>query len=181
MALDTQLFLKLNGAIPAWLGFIFLGVTYAGSVYGLSVWLAIIAAMSRSQRWLGLRYVASALVTVAIINQILKHVIGRPRPWRVLAAAHTYGPLEHDFSFPSAHATATFALAVAVALWWPRARWPALVAAVLVSFSRIAIGMHYPGDVLGGAVLGAVTSFCLFPWFARRAEDNSVSKNSTKG
>ena len=59
-------------------------------------------------------------------------------------------------SFPSGHATTTFAAAAAIAVLMPKFRWPALALASLVGFSRIYLGVHFTLDVLTGALLGTI-------------------------
>jgi membrane-associated phospholipid phosphatase len=166
--LDTPLFRTINEALPEWLGYLFLGVTYLGSLPAVALWFGLIAVSVRKDRWLAMGYVTATVALAMLANRLLKNAVGRLRPWLVLASVHSYGPLERDFSFPSGHSTVSFALAVAVALWWPRARWPALALAAAVAFSRVVIGMHYPGDVIGGAVLGLIAAAGLFSWFDRR-------------
>lgn len=78
------------------------------------------------------------------VDFILKPLIGRPRPTEILT----------DFSFPSGHATIAWAMAIVLSRYEPRWRWMFYVLAVLISLSRMYLGVHYPLDVLGGAVLG---------------------------
>jgi membrane-associated phospholipid phosphatase len=73
--------------------------------------------------------------------------VSEPLPEPIVEAPATY-------SFPSGHATVSFACATVLALAVPRLRVPLIVLAVLISFSRVYVGVHYPGDVLAGAVLG---------------------------
>jgi undecaprenyl-diphosphatase len=101
---------------------------------------------------------ASALIAAAValaVNQVIAHLWDRPRPFtehpgltHVLAARTT------DPSFPSDHAAAAFAIAFAVLVFSRRAGIAFLVGAALIGISRIALGMHYPSDVLAGALVG---------------------------
>ena len=95
--------------------------------------------------WLG-------IPVAALVCYILKHLVHRPRPFIVYPELGL--PPSHDFSFPSGHATLAFALAAALSVRWPKGRlgWYALATGVAVS--RVALGAHWPTDVLGGAVLG---------------------------
>jgi undecaprenyl-diphosphatase len=67
--------------------------------------------------------------------------------------------MPRSYSFPSGHAASTFGAAVSVSRMWPqtRALWWAL--AVLIGYSRIYLGHHYPLDVIGGALLGVAIAF----------------------
>jgi undecaprenyl-diphosphatase len=118
---------------------------------------------------------ASALTAAAValaVNQVVSHLWARPRPFadhpdltHVLAARTT------DPSFPSDHAAAAFAIAFAVLAFSRRAGALFLVGATAIGLSRIALGMHYPSDVLAGALVGfgAATLVTTLgrPWLAR--------------
>lgn len=67
-----------------------------------------------------------------------------------------------DPSFPSDHATAAFAIAVAITLRSRRAGYLALAMATILAVARVAVGIHYPGDVLGGALLGTLSALFFY-------------------
>ena len=104
---------------------------------------------------------AVAILFAESISAALKVGIERDRP-----------PLSHPvpkpllespstYSFPSGHATVSFACATVLALAVPRLRVPVFVLAALISFSRVYVGVHYPFDVLAGAVLGVGIAIAL--------------------
>jgi len=104
----------------------------------------------------------SALLALGIA-QILNHLWARPRPYVAHPGdAHLFVPATHDTSFPSDHATAAFAIAVAILLRHRKAGWIALGLAALLSVARVAVGTHYPVDVLAGAAVG--TAAALIMW-----------------
>lgn len=101
--------------------------------------------------------------------QIIGSLWDRPRPYEAHPGdAHLLLAPSPDPSFPSDHATAAFAIAVAIFLRHRKAGTVALLLATLVSISRVALGTHYPSDVLGGAVLGAVAALVLWAPPVRR-------------
>jgi undecaprenyl-diphosphatase len=104
----------------------------------------------------------SALLALGVA-QVIGHLWDRPRPFEAHPAhAHLMLPISTDPSFPSDHATAAFAIAVAILLRHRKAGVLALVLATIVSVSRVALGTHYPSDVIGGALLGASCALVLW-------------------
>jgi len=104
---------------------------------------------------------------VAVVANIVKHVIGRPRPKFMHAGNLELSPAGGSGwdSFPSGHAAAAIAVATVLAAKFPRARWPILAAAVAIAASRIFRGSHYLTDVVGGAALGCVMgAIAVHPW-----------------
>ena len=97
------------------------------------------------------------------VAQVISHLWERPRPYLAHpASAHLFIAPSHDGSFPSDHATASFAIAVAIFLRHRKVGAVALAMATVVSVARVAVGTHYPGDVLAGAVLGSASALLLW-------------------
>jgi undecaprenyl-diphosphatase len=96
--------------------------------------------------------VAIADLAASVAANVLQRLFERRRPdvSRLLA-------LPHSHSFPSGHASTSFACATVLALLEPRLRVPALLLAAAVAFSRLYVGVHYPTDVIAGAALGTAT------------------------
>lgn len=97
------------------------------------------------------------------IAQIVARLVDRPRPFvSDPSGIHLFARHVADAGFPSDHATAAFAIAVAVALRDRRWGAVALVAATALAAGRVGIGVHYPSDVLAGAALGALAALALW-------------------
>ncbi len=100
------------------------------------------------------------VVAVALSDQItcsvLKPLVARVRPSNALpeGAFRLLVGKSSAFSFPSAHAANSAAVATVVSWRWPRFAALAFALAALIAYSRVYVGLHYPGDVVGGAVLG---------------------------
>ncbi len=120
-----------------------------------AVWVALGVALAlldpeRRESWL----ICAALGPVAIVlNYGIKLAVRRPRP--VLEGLPPLGGAPSSLSFPSAHALSSFAVATAMVRVDP-ATAGALVVALALSLGRPYLGMHYPSDVLAGAVLGVL-------------------------
>jgi membrane-associated phospholipid phosphatase len=89
------------------------------------------------------------------ICRMLKEVVARPRPFLTLSDVHVLIGKGGSFSMPSSHAANWFAAVMVAAVYYRRSLWFMLPAACLVSYSRVYNGVHYPSDVLVGAVVGA--------------------------
>lgn len=123
----------------------------AGNNGAVWVVLGVVLALldpSRREAWL----ICAALGPIAIgINYGVKLLVKRPRP--VLEGLPSLGGAPSSLSFPSAHATSSFAVATAMVRVDP-ATASVLVVALALSLGRPYLGMHYPSDVLAGALLG---------------------------
>jgi len=104
----------------------------------------------------------SAMLALAVAH-LITDVWARPRPYDVHPGdAHLFIPASHDPSFPSDHATAAFAIAVALLLRHRKAGLLALGLATVLAVARVAVGTHYPADVVAGAVLGTAAALILW-------------------
>jgi undecaprenyl-diphosphatase len=96
------------------------------------------------------------------VAQVMSRIVDRPRPFVAHPhAVHLFSPHAADPGFPSDHATAAFAIAVALLLRSRRWGALALAAATILAVTRVAMGIHYPTDVLAGAVVGALSALIL--------------------
>lgn len=116
----------------------------------LGLALAIVDSGNR-ESWL----ICAALGPVAIaLNFAIKAIAKRPRP--VLEGLPPLGGAPSSLSFPSAHATSSFAVATAMTRVEPLVGALAFLLALALALGRPYLGMHYPSDVLAGAVLGVL-------------------------
>ena len=143
-----------------WLNPVFEALSWVGG-QGL-VWLAIAAVLAVWWRrpWLFFQ-VAVADFTGQLISYGLKQAIGRERPNDVYTTPNQLVRAPHDGSFPSGHATVSFACATLLAFYAPRGAPAFFLLAAAIAWSRVYVGVHYPLDVLGGAVLGALLAMAL--------------------
>ncbi len=94
----------------------------------------------------------------AAVTNLLKHLVGRPRPRMTHGGTFEIGPSWASGldSFPSGHASASFAVATIVAAHVPALAWPAYTLAGCVAVSRIVRGSHFPTDVMAGTLVGCL-------------------------
>jgi undecaprenyl-diphosphatase len=102
---------------------------------------------------------ALAVTTAALLVTVLKDIVERARPPVADPTLEPIGIVPASTSFPSGHAATAFAAAVAVALVYPRLGRPLLLLAVVISLSRVYLGVHYVLDVAAGTLLGIAVGF----------------------
>lgn len=102
------------------------------------------------------------LLSETMSTLVVKKLIGRIRPCHVHEWVHLVGYCPKSPSFTSTHATNIFAAATFLSFFFQRWRIPMLAVALLVGYSRIYKGVHYPFDILGGAILGVGCAWAVF-------------------
>ena len=121
-----------------------------------------------------LAVLAAILVATLLGDDLLKPLVGRLRPPRDHLGLTAIVTLPLGPSFPSGHATQSFAVATCLGLLAPRLRTGALALATLIALSRVYLGVHFPSDVLAGALLGALVG-----WGVARVAQASSPGGST--
>lgn len=168
-SLDLSLFQLINSVLThPWLDlfFPFLTDILKNKIFvGLSL-LLLIVWISRKEPIQRLVFVLGTAVLTSLADSVagfIKPFFGRPRPFQtdlgfdVILRVPEVGSL----SFPSGHATDAFFFATFMALHFPRTRLIVFPFAIMVAYSRVYCGVHYPTDVLAGAVLGSCLAIIL--------------------
>lgn len=143
-----------------WLNPIVLSLTKLGDAG--TVWIVLTALLLL---WKKYRKTGSAMATALLLgylatNLLLKNLVMRPRPFDAIPQLQALIPAG-GWSFPSGHSTSSMAAGVVMFCQLPRrAGVPALVLAILICLSRLYIGVHYPTDVLCGALIGVIMGLC---------------------
>jgi undecaprenyl-diphosphatase len=135
------------------------------------LWLGVglaLGAKKGAPRRAAVRGVGSLLVSSALVNVVLKPLFGRVRPDAVVPGRRALDRRLDTLSFPSGHSASAAAFATGVALESPWAG--ALVAPVAlgVGYSRVHVGVHYPGDVLAGMAVGGAVAAATRHWWPVR-------------
>ena len=132
------------------------------------MWIALSLAMLcfRKTRKAGALALCAMALGMVVTNLTIKPLVSRPRPWLVVEGLGHIVEENDPNSFPSGHICAAFAAGM---IWlrtlpWRWGKITAVVLAALMGLSRLYVGVHYPSDVLAGAIIGALCA-----WAAWRA------------
>jgi undecaprenyl-diphosphatase len=151
--------------------------------------LLAVLAKGNTQTRLGILFAILAVVVAdQLVSSGIKPLFARPRPFHEIEGTRKLVGA-FDTSFPSAHAANTFAAGTFLALRFRRMRPWILAIPLAVSYSRVYVGVHYPLDVLVGAVVGAGIGFGFYalervaqmrlqPWITRRKPDAASPEDS---
>jgi undecaprenyl-diphosphatase len=139
---------------------VFEGLSYAGRL-GL-VWMVIALGLALVWRRWGVLVLTVLAVAVAdLASRGLKDLFDVERPSDRYASPKPLVTAPHDAAFPSGHAATSFAAATILTSFVPRFAPLWFLLALAIGFSRIYVGVHYPLDIVGGAVLGVVIATAL--------------------
>lgn len=120
--------------------------------------LGVILLFFKKTRRAGLCVLAALLINAVVVNLCIKPLVSRIRPFDIKAGIELILLPPTDYSFPSGHTSASFAAAMSV--WFYNRKWGifALVVASLIGFSRLYLYVHYPTDVVCGALFGVAAA-----------------------
>jgi undecaprenyl-diphosphatase len=130
-----------------------------------------------------LQFLFFAVLTPALVGEVLKWAVGRGRPFvggeaNAFNFQHFVGS-EAFASFPSGHANSAFALAFAVSALWPQTRFVMLIYALIICATRLVLLAHHPSDVVGGAMVGVIGAMVVRYWFAARRLGFAIERDGT--
>lgn len=127
------------------------------------IWIILMSILFMTKKYRKIACVAalSFLLSRLIGVQILKPLIQRPRPFEDLTHLSIYISKPTSYSFPSGHAISSFATAWVVVNMIEHSIYKTLliIFAILIALSRVYLLVHYPSDILGGAVLGIIFAY----------------------
>lgn len=138
------------------LDYFFIAITSLSNKGILWIVLAVVLLCFKKTRKTGICLGVALILGEIFGNIILKNIFARPRPYTVNAEANVIIEKLSSYSFPSGHTRCAVESAVAIFANNKKWGWAAIAIAALTAFSRLYLYMHYPTDVLGGAILGII-------------------------
>jgi undecaprenyl-diphosphatase len=178
-SVDRALMNWLRAVDTPWLDAAMTWISASGGAGMIWLILAVCAFVRPQDRAAAWRVLLTIALAYTLVDGIVKPLVARPRPRlaavtsresptsaspterspRALAPKRTLPPMPRSYSFPSGHAASTFGAAVTVSRMWPQTRVIWWTLALLIGYSRVYLGHHYPLDVIGGAVFGIGLAF----------------------
>lgn len=174
-------------SLPGWVHDVFQIVTEIGRLHWVLIPSGVTLLIVVCGNWGGLTrtlriawaeigaltaFVFVAASAAAIVTNVLKLLVGRGRPVGFEDNGWLYfDTLTVDYSyasFPSGHSTTAGAAMTAAALIFPRYRLPIIFAGLLIAFSRVVVGAHFPSDTIAGLAVGIAVSYVLARFLLRR-------------
>lgn len=133
----------------------------------VAIWLALLIRGGKRGRTAALLFIPLLIISDQLNSSVIKSLFARVRPCHVLLPTdlHLLVDCGGGFSFPSSHAVNNFGIATMFSYFYPRAKIALFFFASMVAISRVFVGVHYPSDVIGGAIIGVcVAAFVLWTW-----------------
>lgn len=182
-AMDLALFRWANGvAVSPALDPVMVTVTDARVWKVLLLGLVLVLILRRDRRSLfaALALVLSVALSDSVASHVLKPLVGRLRPCHALEGVRLLVHCGGRNGFPSNHAANAAAAAAALGFFFPRTLWLTVPLALLVAWSRVYVGVHYPGDVGAGLLLGLLAGG-VTGWFLSRRVAPRLAENAFVG
>lgn len=134
-------------------------ITAMGDAGIIWIAMALVLLVVPKTRKYGLMVALSLLIESVLCNLMIKPLVARVRPFDVNTAVELLVTRPRDYSFPSGHTGASFAAAASLFFGKAKGWIPVTVVAILIGFSRLYLYVHYPTDVLAGAILGVISGY----------------------
>ena len=170
MTFDQMILLFIQDSIRCdWLTDIIRAITLMGD-NGL-IWLVLLLLLLiyPKNRKLGMVAGLSFLLSVGVA-EVIKNLVMRPRPFLTIAELVPLVKPPQSYSFPSVHTVSSFSVAW-ILLWSQEGkavRYTVFAFALLMAFSRLYVGVHYPSDVLTGMLLAFLGSYIVWRWWGHK-------------
>lgn len=165
--LDTQLFYFLNVTLANPIsGKFFTLLTESGNWSMLYIFSALWLLFfdHKRGRIVFITLIVGVLLTDQISSQLIKELVGRIRPCHTLDHINLLVSCGSGKSFPSSHAANNFAVAFILSFFYKKNPWVFYTTASLIALSRVVVGVHYPADILAGAMVGTGIAL-IIRWF----------------
>ena len=136
-------------------------LTKLGSLGLVWVFIALPMLFSEKLRVVGFKVILAVLITGFVGEGIIKNLAKRKRPSKYIEESDMLIRKPVTYSFPSGHTSSSFASATVISHYCSNLMLPTFILALLVSFSRLYLKVHYPSDIFAGAVFGLISALAI--------------------
>ena len=175
--MDFGILYFFNGSHTEILDNIMIFLTQLGDKGIFWIVIAVALLFSSKTRKCGIFMLVSMGIGLLIGNGIIKNLVARPRPYWIDESITLLIPGLSDYSFPSGHTLASFEAAIMIFLFNKKWGIPAIILSVLIGISRLYLFVHFPTDVLAGAILGTIISLTVY-YIGNKIEDKFLKKQN---
>ena len=146
----------MNNIRKDWLDPIVIFITHLGKAGIAWILLIMVLLVIKKTRRVGIACAMALVINVILCNFIIKPLIARPRPYDLYEQIICIVKPQWDYSFPSGHTWSGISSALIILMDNRRRGIAAMIMAVVIAFSRLYLYVHFPSDVLAGAVFGVL-------------------------
>ena len=173
--MDFKILYLINKLHTPLLDRIMIFITELGNAGIIWIAIAIILLFIKKTRKCGILMLISLILGLILGNIILKNLIQRARPCWIDTNVTLLIPIPKDYSFPSGHTLASFEAATIIFLHNKKWGIISTMLAIFIAFSRMYLFVHFPTDILAGAILGIIISLCVYKLY-KKAKKEQIDK-----
>lgn len=182
-SIDGHLLIAFQKAFSCeWLTPIIKFITHLGDRGAIWIAIAILLLVFKRTRKAGIIAICALLGSLIINNIILKNLVARTRPYEMFDEVKRLIEIQRDFSFPSGHSGSSFAAATSIYLGLSgklkkKIGIASLTLASIIALSRLYVGVHYPSDVIFGAINGIIIAIGVNKLFEYAGKGKSLGED----
>ena len=179
--IDLNILTSLHGLVQnPFLDRIMPYVTSLGNTGIIWIIISIIMICTKKHRTTGILCLSALLLTTALGEGIIKHLVQRQRPYNHIDSLNLLISEPISYSFPSGHTGSSFAAATVIGSRMRKAAPWVFAFAILIAFSRLYLMVHYLSDVLAGAMLGALSGVVVLKVYGGRVKRGGKTAENRK-
>jgi len=180
--MDVFIFQKINDLAYISPIFDFVGIFFADYLPYILAGILIILFFWKKNRLMVITSVVAVVLSRLIFTEIIRFFYHHLRPYVVLETAKKLIAENADFkSFPSGHAAIFFALAMGVCFYNKKLGIWFFIGAILMGIARIFVGVHWPSDIIGGAVVGIFSALIVNKLFFKKKYGTQIKNSRNSG